>query len=328
MTYSEQLERETELTRGQLAETIGELRAAMTPGQIVDQLLERVGGGDAATILTNLKRQAVDNPAPLALIGAGVAWLMFGGGPGARRERGWENGEATLRQGGEKLAEKLGEWTDDAGQTAESARASASEKTRAWSGAASETAEGMRQRASEAAERARRTAAEAGHAVKEKTDAAMETVRSAATTSAHTLSQGARSAAQGIAGSVSATRHRATQTGASFVGFCRDQPLVLAGLGLAIGAAIGALAPQSEAEERALADAGEKLRRGAQEGLDAAREVAQGAAQGAFEGAAAKAESAGEKRKPSGQTTEIGEEAAKAVGELGAAPVQQTARGA
>jgi len=302
VTYSEQLERETELTRSQLAGTIDELRAAMTAGQVVDQFLERVGGGDAATMLNNLKRQAVDNPAPLALIGAGVAWLMFGAG--AR------------------------EWSESAGQTVESARASAADKARSWTGAAAETAEGARQKASDVAGRARRTAADAGQALKGRAGAAVETARSAATTGMQSLSHGARTAAQGVASSVSATRRRATLTGARFAGFCREQPLVLAGLGLAIGAAIGALAPQSDAEERALADAGAKLREGAQEGFEMAKDAAQGAVHGAFEGAAAKAgTTAGEARRPSGQTTES-EDAAKAVDELASSAVQQAARGA
>ncbi|MCW2284583.1 ElaB/YqjD/DUF883 family membrane-anchored ribosome-binding protein [Rhodoblastus acidophilus] len=317
MTYSEQLEREAELTRSQLADTIGELRTAMTPGQVVDQLLERVGGGDAATLLTNLKKQAVDNPAPLALIGAGVAWLMFGGGN-------------TRRNGG--VADMSGEWMEGAEGSVEAMRDSTAETARAWSGAASDAAESVRQRASDAAERARRRAAETGHAVKETAGAAVNSVRSAASSGAHSLSHGARTAAHGVATSVSATRQRAMHTGAAFASFCREQPLVLAGLGLAIGAAVGALAPQSEAEERALADTAAKLRESAEQGLEAAKEAAQGAAQGAFEGAfegaAAKAESAGEKRKPSGQTKESGEDTAKAVDELGSAPLQQTARGA
>src|SRR5437016_14067366 len=79
MTYTEQLEHETEQTRTQIADTLEELRACMTPGQVVNQLADRVGDAGASAFVANLKRQTIDNPVPVALIGAGLAWLMLGG---------------------------------------------------------------------------------------------------------------------------------------------------------------------------------------------------------------------------------------------------------
>ena len=40
MAYSEQLERDTQSCRDQLADTLDELRARMTPGEVVDQLVD------------------------------------------------------------------------------------------------------------------------------------------------------------------------------------------------------------------------------------------------------------------------------------------------
>ena len=42
--------------------------------------------------------------------------------------------------------------------------------------------------------------------------------------------------------------------------FCRDQPLVLAGIGLAVGAAIGALLPRTHAEDELMGDASDQLK--------------------------------------------------------------------
>jgi hypothetical protein len=42
--------------------------------------------------------------------------------------------------------------------------------------------------------------------------------------------------------------------------FCRDQPLVLAGIGLAVGAAIGAMLPRTEAEDQFMGDASDELK--------------------------------------------------------------------
>jgi hypothetical protein len=78
MTYSEQLERETEQTRSQLANTLDELRACMTPGQVVNQIADYARDGVGAAFVSNLRHQAVNNPMPIVLIGAGIAWLMLG----------------------------------------------------------------------------------------------------------------------------------------------------------------------------------------------------------------------------------------------------------
>src|SRR5439155_22330322 len=78
MSHAEQLERETEQTRTQIANTLDELRTCMTPGHVLDQLADRVSDGAAAAFAQNLKHQTVNNPLPVVLIGAGLAWLMLG----------------------------------------------------------------------------------------------------------------------------------------------------------------------------------------------------------------------------------------------------------
>ena len=51
MTYSEHLERETEQTRAAFERTLEELRARISPGQLVDQLTEYARGGPTADFL-------------------------------------------------------------------------------------------------------------------------------------------------------------------------------------------------------------------------------------------------------------------------------------
>src|SRR5260370_41679240 len=79
-TQSEQLECGTRQTRAQLSETLDELRARMTPGQVVDQLTEYAREGPAAEFFRNLAREIRESPLPLTLIGIGVAWLIFATG--------------------------------------------------------------------------------------------------------------------------------------------------------------------------------------------------------------------------------------------------------
>jgi len=74
---SEQLEREAEDVRGQLAGSLAELRYRITPGQVIDELLDYAREGPAAEFLRNLAREIRENPVPLLLMGIGIGWLAI-----------------------------------------------------------------------------------------------------------------------------------------------------------------------------------------------------------------------------------------------------------
>jgi hypothetical protein len=76
---SEEIEREVEATRGDLDRTVEAIKEKMTPGQLVDEVMDAMGG-PVQEMAANLGAQVRANPLPLALIGAGVAWLIFGRG--------------------------------------------------------------------------------------------------------------------------------------------------------------------------------------------------------------------------------------------------------
>src|SRR5438874_12629951 len=82
---SEQLRREAEHSRAQVAGTLEELRTRITPGQVVDQLADYAGDSGAGEFFRNLGRQAVNNPLPVSLMGAGLAWLMLAGNSSSTR---------------------------------------------------------------------------------------------------------------------------------------------------------------------------------------------------------------------------------------------------
>src|SRR3981081_2178091 len=79
MSTSEQFERETEEERARISETLEELRARMTPGHVVDRLVDYATDSSGGMFFRNLRQQAVDNPVPVALVGAGIAWLAISG---------------------------------------------------------------------------------------------------------------------------------------------------------------------------------------------------------------------------------------------------------
>ena len=83
-SQSERLEREAAETRWQLAGTVEELRDRLTPGRVVDQVVDYTRDGSAAEFLRNLGREVRENPMPLVLIGIGIAWLMVASSRTAR----------------------------------------------------------------------------------------------------------------------------------------------------------------------------------------------------------------------------------------------------
>jgi ElaB/YqjD/DUF883 family membrane-anchored ribosome-binding protein len=248
MTSTEQLERETEQTRARLAETLEELKT-MTPGRVLDEVLDyaKEGGGD---LLRGLGRQVSENPMPAALIGAGLVWMMMGHGKtnGSSAPRvngdGRSTGETFSSAAdsaiamGSDLGTRAGEIGSDLGSKASDAARSVKETMQSAASGVSETASMLKDKASSAYESVADTASRTKWAVK---DAAYSVKESAAA-----LEESAVAATRGL------------------FDFCKDQPLVLAGLGLAIGAALGAAIPETEAEDRLMGETADQLKQQAQ----------------------------------------------------------------
>jgi len=82
---SAELERDAEVARANVAETADAIRSKMTPGQLIDEFTGMFSGGDGQAAMSTLKDQIRDNPLPLTLVGAGLAWLMLGQGGSPNR---------------------------------------------------------------------------------------------------------------------------------------------------------------------------------------------------------------------------------------------------
>jgi hypothetical protein len=210
MTTSEQLEREAEETRARIAETLEELRARVTPGRLVDQLVDYARNGGGGRFLGNLRRQVEENPLPIAVMGAGLGWLMMASGHSAGRGS---------RHGAHHTATEAG------GVAAR----------------AHDATEGLQESARSAASTVRGAASSAGASVS-------EAVASVFDASAH----GARRAARAVSGSTTAMQRGVTGATHGIERLFREQPLIVAGLGLALGAVLGAALPATETEDRIL----------------------------------------------------------------------------
>jgi hypothetical protein len=224
---SEQLEREAEQNRTRLTDTLQELRERVTPGQVLNQLVEFAGDGAGGEIVRNLGRQVRRNPLSVALVGAGLAWLMMSD------RRPYPMGER--RPGADDSAERMA-----------AARLAGLSDHATSAAAAGEVAMSAYRHTEEAAsDAARRARSVADSAYRGASDVVLE--------AAHKASDAA--AAMG--------RNAAAATW-TFADLCTDQPLVLAGLGVALGAALGAALPSTETEDRLMGEPSDSAKQRAQ----------------------------------------------------------------
>jgi hypothetical protein len=107
-----------------------------------------------------------------------------------------------------------------------------------------------------AADGAANAASDTTDSVDEKVGAAFDSVKQTVSSGYDKMTDGAHYAASSLSQSAKA----AGQKGSELVEFCREQPLLLTGIGIAVGALIGALLPESAAEERIMGDTSKRMK--------------------------------------------------------------------
>ncbi|MFC7054164.1 DUF3618 domain-containing protein [Hansschlegelia quercus] len=132
-----ELERDAERTRAELSSTLDEIRARMEPGRVVDQAFAYARNNGGSDFVRNAATQARDNPLPVLLIGAGLAWLMSGRKPAAGPSLG------ALHGGGVRTAHDARDLTSSAAAAVGDAMSSASAGMRDALGAGKSGVEGV-----------------------------------------------------------------------------------------------------------------------------------------------------------------------------------------
>jgi ElaB/YqjD/DUF883 family membrane-anchored ribosome-binding protein len=234
-----QLEAEVQAQRARVEGMLDELQGRLSPGQLVDQALAYARNGGGADFVRNLGRATRDHPLPLALMGVSLAWLMAT----SARPRGprWPADEEPWLEPSERDAYGLLEGEKDF---------AVGDGERRLGAAASEIGDIVTHAAAEVGDAARRT----GQAARE---AARRTGR-AARSSARRTGDAARSTADAAARYGRQARHGLAQ-------MLDEQPLVLGAIGVAIGAALGALLRPTTSEDAWLGEASDAVRRRAGE---------------------------------------------------------------
>jgi ElaB/YqjD/DUF883 family membrane-anchored ribosome-binding protein len=264
---SAQIEREVERTRDNVADTLDTLRAKLQPGQMVDQVVEQItdyarssGGVD---FMRNLGTSVRDNPMPVALIGAGIAWLMMsrGGTTGGYATSNYTSHAyrppAPPRSTAGPLRRGLNDAMDTTIEAAEGAVDALGNVVSRASSAASE-----------AASRAVALGSDLASRVSEAGSGAVESISS--------LGQQAMSS---MGSRTDSMRRMSSGTGSrGLEELAEAQPLLFGAFGLALGAALGAVLPRTEAEDRLMGEArdsmAERVGEAAREGMETVRSVA------------------------------------------------------
>jgi hypothetical protein len=264
-----ELRRDAERTRTQLTGTVDELRTqvadtashikdAVAPSAIKRQVSEYVRES-RENIVQNLQRRARENPLQAVAIGAGLAYpvwnlmraipaplLLIGAGLALSRSTAVQDAtDRTIAQ----VRESVSEASDVARTSMHDAR---------------DTAGSMLDRATGALSAAK--------------ERVVEAVSSSSKQTAYTATAGAEKASNAMNAAGESVSGLATKTKDALAETYEQNPLLIAGIGLAVGALIASALPATTAENRMFGDTSEKLRRRASEaaaqGLDAAKDMA------------------------------------------------------
>jgi len=335
-TETDNLENKAEHHRARVDSTLDELRDRLSVGQLVDEAWSQLREGAGGDALKNIGRQARDNPLALGLIGAGLVWLLAGEGIRAegrevkRRFDEWSDDPLDDQAHGDfrPPSERYRSAPPGSGDYVSGLRPRGK-----FAPGNDDSADGpgvvdkAKERASSLADRASDATSQAGDAI---SDAAGR-ISGAADSVAGTARQVGRSASDTAAASVEGVRHygaeaseaarqaydeagrygryvrrdlygRGQRLRRSFLDTLYEEPLIVGGVALAVGTAIGVSLPSTRHEDELLGPARDDLRDAAYAYGEDVAERAGHVAEKAYEAASDEADDKGLMPESSGET--------------------------
>lgn len=247
-----EIERDVHASRARVEQTLDQIQDRLSPGQLIDQTVTYLRDGGGGEFARNLGESVKQNPLPVALIAAGVGWMMLGGhqyrSNGDSEPTDWDDHHDRFGEPYVGLAERHPTY---AGFDAPGA------DTTSASGAASDLGDRLKDTA--------RDAKDSLGALGDETRERIADAGSDAADRARHLRERARQRSRRVKQSVLQT--------------INEQPLILGAIGLAIGAALGAAVPPSEVEDRLMGETrDEALRRAEEVGREQAEKARDAAA--------------------------------------------------
>lgn len=262
---SAQLEREVEAQRQKVENRIGEIRDRLSPGQLVDELLNMTKDG-GQNFAANLGHTVGANPLPATLLGISLLWLMSSGNKGSNSatSSSWreddEHPYATISGRLRRTAHEddgTGEWyssfADDTGRTYRAKSDQLGHRAGHFMDDAGRKFGGF---IDETGHRVKDIRDEAGNKLEEATGWMSQTWSDVKRQVSDTSSQVADQAKH-LGGNVQNQADRASRM---LLDTFQNQPLVAGALAFAAGAALGAALPHTAQEDAAVGELGDKVR--------------------------------------------------------------------
>ena len=288
------IERDLDATRSRLGTHLNELQDRLSPGQVLDDLMGYFRGSEGAAFGQNLVANVRANPMPAAITGIGLAWLMASNprtgsvaplsSSTGLHHYGRDDHAATItrvRDAEQRLMRQTGEADHAYTARLDAARGEAIGLARHTQ----ETTESFGARVRDALASVERAVSEVAHDARDQAAGAM----GAASNALSSLGSSVQGAAQGAAGYAGSAISSSGQAGSNMIAALAESPVLLGALGLAAGALLGALVPQSDQEEAALGGIAKQARDTAtnlaNQGLEGGKHVAQAVADKARESA-------------------------------------------
>jgi ElaB/YqjD/DUF883 family membrane-anchored ribosome-binding protein len=279
---SGEIETEVERTRANVSDTLDALRGKMAPSQLMDQMVDRVTdyarGSGGAEFARNLGASVRANPLPVALIGAGIAWLLLSKNDSAGGVSGGPAAPSAHAPVPRLLPAPGG---DSSGGMAASAAGMAGTARARVSGAMETVQDRAGQMAGAAGDAVSRAGSAVGDAASRVAAAGSDLVDSASDSAGRAV-QGLGAFGQQAVGAVGeglgSARSGAASASRGLGQLTEAQPLLFGALGLALGAALGAVLPRTRAEDQLMGETrdtvADRVGEAAREGYENVRSAA------------------------------------------------------
>ncbi len=256
---SAEIEQEIAEDRRRIEDRLDAIRQRMSPGQLVDEILNYAKSSGGGEYVSNLGAAVRNNPMPMALLGVGLACLMAGPKTNisSSASRGKEEYPLAIVKGDLRRSgpvridgdKRYSHFTDGGGSQ--------------YKALTDETGRRAGHFVDESGKTFRGFADATGRQYNDVRDEAGKLFEEASGWVSNTWSDLTRSAGK-TGQTLSDAGHSAAHTGAQFneaiQKHFKDQPLVGGALAFAVGAAIGAALPRTQMEDEALGDAADGVK--------------------------------------------------------------------
>jgi ElaB/YqjD/DUF883 family membrane-anchored ribosome-binding protein len=289
----ERIEADIERTREEMSETLDAIQQKLSPGRMVDDVMQYFKSSNPDDNFTvNLVDSIKRNPIPIALVGVGLGWLMMSGDKSSnghnRGSYGYRNdypdtstgyrygSAATSNYGGNRVYGSPSSVTGGASYaTGTGSNTGSSGSGSSIGDSMSSTAHNMKDKAGSAVDSAQQKLNEGMNKVSDTAHQVGQQVSDKAHQVGQQVSDGAGYLQQKAQDGMDELQYRAEEAATAaryqmhrqaeniqdgFNYLLREQPLVLIGMGVALGAALGAGLPSTRREDELMGESSDQLK--------------------------------------------------------------------